>query len=115
MSLHKFVSDEGRMIHYGLDLPSGGFFWLEFFTQQEMMDSQNEDEVKSRNEHLTLTEFKKELKEKFNFELDTRQCFDDISHAPEPTALQFLINKRFGYNLQAMLDNFATDLVTNWI
>jgi hypothetical protein len=115
MSLHKLVSNDGHLVHYGLDLPTGGFFWIEFFTQAEMMESQCYEEVKSQNEHLTLTNFQKELWEKFGFTVNIKQCFDDINQANPPTEFQHLINSRLGYNLQEMLDIFSSDLVSNWM
>ena len=115
MSLHKLISKDGHLVHYGLDLPTGGFFWLEFFTQAELMESQGENEVKSKNQHLTLTEFKKELKDKFSYDVDIRLCFADINRAPVPTPFQHIVNSQFGYNLQDMLDTFCKDLVSNWM
>lgn len=115
MSLHKFFTKEGRLIHYGLDLPTGGFFYNEFFTEEEMLKRENYEELKSYNQALTLTEFQKELEKSFELSLDIKQCFDDINSAEPPTPFQHMINERLGYNLQAMLDKFSTDLVQNWM
>ncbi len=113
MSSYKFINPEGREVRYGLDKPTGGYFYNEFYSDQEIEYDELLPECKQFSEGLTLTELEKTLFSQFEFVLTDgileRLCLDWID-APWPTPLQVNINSMFGQPLEEKLLRVQRDL-----
>lgn len=113
MSAYTFTNKEGREVRYGLDKPTGGYFYNEFYTDEEIESSDFNDEVKSFSEALTFTELEKVLTTQYGFYMSdsiTLKLVTDWIHEPWPTPLQYNINNMFGKNLETMLLRVQEDL-----
>ena len=112
MSQHFFQTKEGRQVLYGLDKPTGGFFYTEFLKDDEIVD----DDVKESQDGLLLSKLKKIFVEKYNkyfTGLEIRMLLEDWRNSENPSPLQFQINKNFGKDLNNMLWNVQEDLSFN--
>lgn len=114
MSSYTFVNKEGREVRYGLDKPTGGYFYNEFYSDQEIEYDELLPESKQFSEALTLTELEKVLVSQYEFILSDgileRLCMDWINDPP-PTDLQHNVNTMFGKNLHQMLLRVHKDIL----
>jgi hypothetical protein len=113
MSSHSFTNSLGREVKWGLDLPTGGFFYNEFFKDEEIKQ-EGDEELASYNQGLTLSQFRDIMLKNFDFTLDLNVVGFDIEHARPPTPLQHNVSSMFGVNLQDKLVSFSEDLEKNW-
>jgi hypothetical protein len=108
MSQYYFYTNEGRKLLCGLDKPTGGYFFTEFWKDEEIVD----DEVKSSKDGLTLTELKNSLKE-YSLNIDVANLVVDWDISENPSPMQYQVNSMFGKDLDAMLNKVADDLRKN--
>ena len=106
MSQHWFTTVEGRKVLYGLDLPTGGYFYTEFYKDEEIVD----DEVKNSEDGITLTHLSSEMKRQYAFSVDTDMLVKEWDNALEPTPLQYNVCRMFGKDLAKMLGETRLDL-----
>jgi hypothetical protein len=100
MSIYKFYNEVGRLVHFGLDKPTGGYFFNEFLNDSEIK-SEN-DELASTGQSLTFTELEKELGERFSYVIYPDVLYNlvnDFVHVQNPTHLQMNVGKIFGHDL----------------
>lgn len=113
MSSYSFTNKEGREVRYGLDKPTGGYFYNEFYTDDEIECDEFLPETKQFSEALTLSELEKALMSQFNFAF-TDGILEKLSldwvESPWPNSLQHSVNSMFGKNLQSMLIRVQEDL-----
>ena len=105
MSQYYFYTSEGRKLLCGLDKPTGGFFFTEFWKDEEIVD----DEVKNSKDGLTLTELQKSLKQ-YGLNLDPANLVLDWDISEDPSPMQYQVNKMFGKDLGKMLAEVKLDL-----
>lgn len=113
MSSYNFKNKEGREVRYGLDKPTGGYFYNEFYTDQELEYDELLPDVKQFSECLTFTELEKTLTSQYEFFMSNKEAnklFSDWNDDPWPTPLQYNVNKMFGKNLQENLLRVQEDL-----
>lgn len=114
MSSYLFINKQGREVRYGLDKPTGGYFYNEFYTDKEHEQDELLPECKQFSESLTLTELEKALLSQYEFvfsdEILEKLCMDWI-HDPVPTKFQHEINKMFGKDLDKMLIRSWQDIL----
>ena len=96
---------------YGLDLPTGGYFFTEFWKDEEIV---GEEEVKSNMESLTLTELQIRMKDQYGFDIPIDDLVQDWYYAEQPTPMQFQVNRMFGKDLQQMLNRAYNDFVEHY-
>jgi hypothetical protein len=109
MSQYYFYTNEGRKLLCGLDKPTGGFFFTEFWKDEEIVD----DEVKNSLDGLTLTELIKSLKN-YGLKIDPANLIVDWDISEDPSPLQYQVNKMFGKDLGMKLERTECDLFTNY-
>jgi hypothetical protein len=109
MSQYYFYTNAGRKLLCGLDKPTGGYFFTEFWKDEEIVD----DEVKNSEDGLTLTELKKSLKE-YEINIDPANLIVDWDLSENPSPMQYQINSMFGKDLDKMLSRVASDLTENY-
>jgi hypothetical protein len=112
MSQYNFQLPNGRTVMYGLDLPTGGFFFTEFFAENEIIE--NYEEVAQKESGLTLTELVSKILRDYHYAADSASLIKDVDAAELPTPLQFQINRMFGKDLESMLIRVEKDL-KGWI
>lgn len=111
MSQHYFTTNEGRKVLYGLDKATGGFFFIEFWKDEEIVD----DEVKESLDGLTLTDLNAALFMRYGGAiLDTKTLVQDWTKDQDPSPMQYQVNKMFGKDLTAMLSKVQADLFHNF-
>ena len=111
MSIYKFYNEVGRLVHFGLDKPTGGYFFNEFLNDSEIK-GENE-ELASSGQALTLTELEKELAGRFSYVVHSDILYDlvnDFVHAQNPTPLQMNVGRMFGHDLEEELNRVLLDL-----
>ena len=113
MSQHYTKTESGREVLYGLDEPTGGFFFTEFFLDEEI-DIENDYDVASSKDGLTLTELVKELNN-LNVEYFVELLLNDYKHFQNPSPLQIHVGKMFGRDVLAMLERVHQDMQLNYI
>lgn len=114
MSSHTIVNKLNRTVKWGLDLPTGGFFYNEFFTDEELKSKHDGDELASFAQGLTLSQLHKDMLEKFEYQVRLDFVAFDLKNAQQPTHLQFNVSKMFGVNLADKLQALDDDLQQNW-
>jgi hypothetical protein len=112
MSQHHFTTNEGRDVLYGLDKPTGGYFFTEFYKDDEIDDGG--EEVKNDGDALTLTELKNILKNDYQFDINPDEMVADWDRDLSPTPLQYKVNKMFDKDLEFSLNMVALDLAENY-
>jgi len=113
MSRYNRYLDNGRMLAYGLDKATGGFFWQVFFTADELekMTDGYESEVYAEKDGLSLTALLADI-EQFNEKVDNIiELFDDWYKEPYPTGLQIHVGKMFNKDIQSMLVEVGFDVI----
>jgi hypothetical protein len=113
MSQHWFTTKENRKVLYGLDKPTGGYFFTEFWNDEEIV---NDDDVKESESALLLSKLKKIFVEKYNKYLtgfEIQMLMNEWKTSENPTPMQFQVNKMFGKDLNNMLWNVQEDLSFN--
>jgi hypothetical protein len=111
MSQYKFINKDGREVIYGLDKPTGGYFWSEFYTDEELENLKpEEDELFDSSTALTLSELVNYLVLVNAPGVSFEKLFGDFFTASEPTQLQYNTAKMFGQNLNKDLDRVARDI-----
>lgn len=113
MTQYKFWNKSNREVLYGLDKPTGGYFFTEFFTDEEMEEGRS-NETKQNESGLTLTELHNALWDEYKFLVSDDTLASDYLIDPYPTPLQFNINKMFGRDLLNMLEKTKNNLVENY-
>ena len=93
-------------ISYGLDKPTGGYYWQEFC----LNDS---DELSDEKDGITLTELVSAMNKKFNIPIDTEKLAMDYVIAEQPSPLQISIGKMFNRDIEFTLKVVADDLMRN--
>jgi len=104
MSQYRFINNDGNLVLYGLDKPTGGYFFSEL---------NNDDELVAQRSALTLRQLIFFLSSDYyyileNFEIDKLE--EDFENNSEPTELQRQINKMFGEMLDDNLEKVKKDL-----
>lgn len=111
MSQYKFINKDKREVLYGLDKPTGGYFWTEFYTDDEQVKiGFGNNETYDFANALTLTELFRFLSINKVEDTSFEKLLFDFLHAPEPTPLQFNTSKMFGKDLDKQLDRVARDI-----
>ena len=110
MSQYFFTNNNNRKVLYGLDMPTGGYFYTEFYNDEENLE--NDDEVVMSHDGLTLTELWKEVLSEYSIELSNetiKKLLLDVHLEPHPTQLQYTISSMFGKDLGKMLNRMFED------
>ncbi len=114
MSQHHSTTNEGRALLYGLDKPTGGYFFTEFWKDEEIVDN---EEVKNSKDALTLTELVTIFIVEYKYELSNLEVSKlsvEWDKKQDPAPLQYQINKMFGKDLMVMLQRVDFDITTNY-
>jgi hypothetical protein len=90
---------------YGIDKPTGGFFW------QELTPSNEECAGRDR---LTLTQLLADLLEYKHVGVSPDILVQDFFDAEAPSRLQIDNGTRFGYDILDMLDDVKLDIIYNF-
>jgi hypothetical protein len=107
MSQYTTKLDDGSEILYGLDKPTGGYFWVEF------QYSDGEEEPVGEGRALTLSGLLSCL-ELYGIKPDIKKLINDFEKEEEPTSLQIRVSKLFGEpNPIEKLHRVLRDLVLN--
>ena len=112
MSQHSFTTNEGRKVLYGLDKPTGGYFFTEFYKDNEIED---DNEVKNSKDGLTLTELSVIFAEQYNALLNMKFLALDWDKDQDPAPMQYQVNKMFSKDLTAMLQRVNADITENYL
>ena len=111
MSQHYFINrklnSNINKIVYGLDKPTGGFFWQEFTSDDE--------EVVAERDGLSLTTLLADLKNKFSIEPNIQMLIDEFTNERYPTILQINVGKMFNKDIPSMLEEVENDVTSNMI
>jgi len=113
MSRHNRILENGRMLTYGLDKATGGFFWQVFFTGEEIDSFEDgfDSEVYAEKDGLSLTALIGDI-ESFNNKVDNlRDLIDDWYSEPYPTGLQIHIGAMFNKDIESMLAEVGYDVI----
>ncbi len=111
MSQHWFANSKNRRVLYGSDKPTGGFFYTEFYNDEEI--SNDESDVVVTKSSLTIHEIISELKENQNYFLsddEINSILNDWINEPNPTPFQNSVAKMFGYNLSEQLERTESSI-----
>lgn len=114
MTQNKHILDNGRLVLYGFDAPTGGFFWTEFHTDDEYEASG--EEVCRMSDGLTLTELLRDLEREFfstSLELKAKLVHQYTEDGTYPTPLQIKVGGMFGRDIIAMLEVVDADIMKN--
>lgn len=113
MSQNKHFCENNREVLYGFDAPTGGFFWTEFYTEDEYKLT-GQEAMRAVN-GLTLTELLRDLeREFFTPSLNMKKkLIHQYTQAPRPTPLQIKIGKMFGKNIITLLKAVDADMTKN--
>jgi hypothetical protein len=112
MSQHNFQTKENRNVLYGLDKPTGGYFFTEFWKDEEIVD----DEVKNSQDSLTLTELISYAFLEYGYTFSNSEksvLVNDWFKDQEPSSMQYQVNSMFGKDLKTMLNKTHNDFVEN--
>ncbi len=104
MSQHWFTNSMGRTVLYGSDKPTGGFFYTEFYRDDEI--DEKVDDVVIVKSALTIFELIEELSKNQRYTLsndEIKNVLTDWATEPNPTPLQQSIGRMFGHNLEEHL------------
>jgi hypothetical protein len=114
MSQYKFINADNHEVMYGLDRPTGGYFFTEFFTDEEMnAKPKGSDNVCLAKDALTLTELIIYLDFVYQHEVDEkhgRQLLLDYRNSLDPSPLQVNTQKMFGVDLEVCLKRVKEDI-----
>ena len=111
MSQHWFTNTNNRQVLFGSDKPTGGFFYTEFYRDDEIEDE--DGDVVITKSALTINEIISELKENQGYILSEEEIdniLNDWVNEPEPTPLQHNIGKMFGFNLSEQLERTESSI-----
>ena len=111
MSQHWFTNVNNRQVLYGSDKPTGGFFYTEFYRDDEIGDE--DSDVVITKSALTINEIISELKENQGYILSEEEIdniLNDWTTETEPTPLQHNIGKMFGHNLSEQLERTESSI-----
>ena len=112
MSQHWFTNVNNRQVLYGSDKPTGGFFYTEFYRDDEIG---NEDhDVVIAKSALTINEIIFELKENQGYDLsgeEINSILNDWSSESAPTPFQHNISKMFGFDLSEQLSRTESSIL----
>ena len=100
MSQHSFTDKNYYNIMYGLDKPTGGYYWQKF---------DDEDNVLSEADGLTLTELLDYLEDK-ETAIPLTELIKDFLEEDEPTPLQINVGKMFGKDIVRSLESVKEDV-----
>lgn len=111
MSIYYFKNQYNREVQYGLDLPTGGYYYNEFCREDESKD----EALFSYSDGMTFTELERVLYSRFKFTFkDKSDIFynlvSEFATSPKPTRLQYNVSTMFGKNLGEMLLRVYNDL-----
>jgi hypothetical protein len=111
MSQHYFINrnlnSNINKIVFGLDKPTGGYFWQEFTSDDE--------EVVAEKDGLSLTSLLADLKNKFDIEPNIQVLIDEFSSEKYPTILQINVGTMFNKDVVSMLKEVESDVTRNMI
>jgi len=113
MSRYNKVLENGRMLTYGLDKATGGFFWQVFFTGDEIekFEDDFDSEVFAEKDGLSLTAVIADT-ESLGSKLDNlSDLCDDWFSEPYPTGLQIHVGKMFNRDIRSMLAEVGFDVI----
>lgn len=111
MSQHWFTNANNRRVLYGSDKPTGGFFYTEFYRDDEIGD--DDHDVVITKSALTIHEIILELKENQGYVLSDDEINSILKNwidEPIPTPLQHSIGKMFGHNLSEQLERTESSI-----
>ena len=111
MSQNHFTLQSGRSLLYGLDLPTGGFFYTEFLTDEEIETSLSDDEVYFSEAGLTLTELEKGLMSRYDFSINPLMMLTQMMKAQYPTQFQISVGRAFGKDVPEMIKRVEKDIL----
>lgn len=114
MSQHKLILNNGRLLLYGADKPTGGFFLSEFYTEEEQKNLGLSQQLASNLSALTLTELAEKMKEFYDVDLDNASILslrDEWMSSPNPTRFQHGVSEMFGVNLKKLLERTNNELL----
>ena len=112
MSQHWFTNINSRQVLYGSDKPTGGFFYTEFYRDDEIGDEDHD--VVITKSALTINEIIVELKENQGYNLSEEEIsaiLNDWSSESEPTLFQHNIAKMFGFDLSEQLNRTESSIL----
>jgi hypothetical protein len=111
MSQYKLFLENGRELLYGLDKPTGGYFYTEFFTKDESNDPC--DTIVESRSALTLSELLLDLWKLYNVFPNKDNLISDWFRAYPPTPMQISMAKLFDVNLLELLEKVEKDVNDN--
>ena len=112
MSQHWFTNVNNRQVLYGSDKPTGGFFYTEFYRDDEIGDEDHD--VVITKSALTINEIILEIKENQGYNLSSEEVnniLNDWVNEPEPTPFQHNIAKMFGFDLSEQLNRTESSIL----
>lgn len=112
MSQHWLTNSKNRKVLFGSDKPTGGFFFTEFYRDDELTEDSQNDVVYTVS-GLTIREFIYQIwkiEELNAIAINVDELINDWLCEPTPTTLQFNISLMFGKDLVTMLQRTNNDL-----
>lgn len=106
MSQYRADLPNGNQVRYGLDLPTGGYFFLEL----REPENTEEDELVVQKDGLLLSQLAGEIKDRYPFDLDIEQLKRDWQESEWPTSLQVSIRQMFGEDLSQPLRELEQEM-----
>ncbi len=114
MSRYKAITKFTHDLIFGLDKPTGGYFFTEFFSEKEMESRpENSSAIVLTKDALTLTDLIAHLNLIYQYEIsesDKRRLVLDYYQSSDPTQLQINVSKMFGFDLGLALQKVQADL-----
>lgn len=112
MSRYTKELPSGRILSFGLDKASGGYFWQEFLSEAEIAEREDEDEdLIVEEDGLCLTALIDDLKN-YGYIPPIDALVNDFFSEENPTALQIHVGKMFNKDISSMLLEVMNDVVS---
>jgi hypothetical protein len=101
MSQYGFKNKNDNKILYGLDKPTGGYFWQEIDAANNLLNAE---------QGLGLTDLITYLKTNFDGIIPFTNLMKDFLREDDPTPLQIFVGFQFGKDIKKMLEHVKEDV-----
>jgi hypothetical protein len=101
MSQYGYTNKFGNQVIYGLDKPTGGYFWQEIDAMGKIWDAK---------QGLGLTDLLTYLRANYDGIIPFTDLMKDFLREDEPTPLQIFNAEQFGNDIVKMLENVKEDV-----
>jgi len=102
----------GRLLSYGLDKPTGGYFFQEFLTDEEFEETGGDSDIVTERDGLSLTSLITDLMNGYAYVPPIDMLVSDFFSEENPTPLQFHVGQMFDKDIKSMLLEVMNDVVS---